>query len=266
MVAAVVDDRTQGALLLAVGGVALRLGLTDAAPAYVKAGLQPLLVISGLVLVILGGTAVWRAFRTPDIPPQGEMSTGAEPGDACPAPGAAADDHGHHPHGPVVAWMLVLPLLALLLIAPPPLGAFAAGRQSARPPVTTQTAFPPLPDAEAGAVPLSMSEYVFRALYDRDTSLDGARLRLTGFVTHDEDAEGYLLTRFMVSCCAADGQAISVEILGDSGRPPPDTWLEVEGHWEARAGHEPGTLSTEPPLLVAESVRPIEPPTQPYEY
>jgi uncharacterized repeat protein (TIGR03943 family) len=261
------DDRTQGALMLAVGGVALRLGLTDAALAYVKAGLQPLLVISGLVLVALGGTAVWRAFRTPDTAPsEGAVTSGAETGEACPAPGVAGDDHGHHPHGPVVAWMLVLPLLALLLIAPPPLGAFAAGRQSARPPVTTQTAFPPLPDTEAGAVPLSMSEYVFRALYDRDASLEGARLRLTGFVTHDEDAEGYLLTRFMVSCCAADGQAISVEILDDGARPPPDTWLEIEGRWEARAGHEPGTLSTEPPLLVAESVRQIEAPTQPYEY
>jgi uncharacterized repeat protein (TIGR03943 family) len=267
------DDRTQGALLLAVGGVALRLGLTDAALAYVKAGLQPLLVISGLVLVILGGTAVWRAFRTPDEPEPHDASAttatanataAATEGAACPMP--AADDHGHHPHGPVVAWMLVLPLLALLLVAPPPLGSFAAGRQSSRPPVTTQTSFNPLPQAEGGAVPLSMSEYVFRALYDRDASLDGARVRLTGFVTPDEGAEGYLLTRFLVSCCAADGQAISVEIRDDGQPRTADTWLEVEGHWEPRAGHEPGTLSTEPPVLVAESVRPIEAPTQPYEY
>ena len=44
---AVVDERTQGALLLAVGGIAIRLGVTDAALAYVKPGVQPAAQVAG---------------------------------------------------------------------------------------------------------------------------------------------------------------------------------------------------------------------------
>lgn len=242
------DGRTQGALLLAVGGVALRLGLTDAALAYVKAGLQPLLAGSGVVLVVLGGATVLRSFRSADDPAE------------------RLDLHGHDHHGPRVAWLLVLPLLALLLIAPPPLGSFAAGRQSTRPPTTTQSGYPPLPDPVAGAVDLTLTEYVFRALYDRDRSLEGERIRLVGFVTADDDADGYLLTRFRLNCCAADAQAIHVDVVGDAVARPGDTWLEIEGQWEPRAGQEPGTPSDRPPLFAADAVRVVEGPAQPYEY
>jgi uncharacterized repeat protein (TIGR03943 family) len=273
------DDRTQGALLLAVGGVALRLGLTDAALAYVKAGLQPLLTVSGAMLVLLGIHALVRAFRAhPEAAgTQGghdsqQSRVGIDAGvtgvtvDACAVDGAV-DAHGHaHAGGPPVAWLLVLPLLALLLIAPPPLGAFAAARQSARPMVTTQTQYPPLPERVDGAVPLNMSEYVFRALYDADRSLEGERIRLTGFVTPIDGGQGgYLLTRFTLNCCAADATAITVEVRGDQVRPA-DTWLEVEGTWEPRPGLEPGDYSVDPPLFVAASARLIEAPSQPYEY
>jgi hypothetical protein len=48
------------------------------------------------------------------------------------------DQVGHQPHGPRVAWLLALPPLALVLIAPPALGAFAASRQPTLPPPTIQ--------------------------------------------------------------------------------------------------------------------------------
>lgn len=265
------DERTQGALLLAVGGIALRLGLTDVALAYVKTSMQPLLVLTGVVLIVLGLGSIVRAFRSPEASEEAEE----EAVDHAALHGYAAV-HGdgedelatevhEHTHGASVAWLLVLPLLALLLVAPPALGAFAAGRQPTRPPVTTQTSYPPLPDPVDGAVPLTMSEYVFRALYDDDRSLEGERIRLTGFVTPNEDGEGYLLSRFTLSCCAADATAVNVQVLGDQDWPA-DTWLEVEGHWRPRPDADPGVPSLDPPLLDAEASRPIDPPAQPYEY
>jgi uncharacterized repeat protein (TIGR03943 family) len=272
------DDRTQGALLLAVGGICLRLGLTDAALAYVKTSLQPPLVATGVVLLVLGVGSLVRAFRGPahddDPAVTDDLATtehaavhGIVPefdteASAVDTVAEAAHDHAH---GPAVAWLLVLPLLALLLVAPPPLGAFAAGRQSSRPPTTTQTTYPPLPAMEAGAVPLAMTEFVFRALYDPDRSLEGAPIRLTGFVTPHEDGEGFLLTRFTLNCCAADANAVSVQVL-NGGLHEADTWLEVVGTWEPRPGVEPGTTSLEPPLLRAQSVQTIPAPSQPYEY
>jgi hypothetical protein len=47
-VAAVSNRRSQAAIACTVGTMALYLGRSDAALAYVKAGLQPLLVASGV--------------------------------------------------------------------------------------------------------------------------------------------------------------------------------------------------------------------------
>lgn len=257
------DDRTQGAMLLAVGGVALRLGLTGAALNYVKAGLQPLLTISGAVLVVLGLVAVVRAFRepAPDDPGLDHAAVGPD------RQALAVDDgHGHGAHGPAVAWLLLLPLLALLLIAPPPLGAFAAARQSTLAPVDTTVDYPPLPAPERGAVPLQMSEFVYRALYDEEESLAGQTVRLTGFVTPSRDGDDYQLSRFTLNCCAADARAVTVAVADDAPAPPPDTWLELEGTWEPRAGARPGETATRTPLLRVTDRAEIPPPDQPYEY
>jgi uncharacterized repeat protein (TIGR03943 family) len=269
-----VDERTQGAMMLAIGGVAVRLGLTDASLAYVKPGLRPLLTVAGLVLVVLGAAGVLRAFRDEPVPPpvpdpeDDARLEAAGAAHAHAAVGHSDDGHGHGVSGPRVAWLLTLPLLAVLLVAPPPLGAFAAGRQSGRVVATTERSYPPLPTAVDGAVPLGLVEFQFRALYDETRSMEGQRVRLVGFASPvPGDAGGdYLLTRFIVNCCAADGTAVTVEIHGDPVPRAPDTWLEIEGTWEPRPGQEPGKPTPAPPVVVAESVTPIPQPDEPYEY
>jgi uncharacterized repeat protein (TIGR03943 family) len=249
-----VDERTQGALLLAVGGIAIRLGVTDAALAYVKPGVQPWLVLAGGVLAVIGVATVVRAFR--GLP------------DTVDAHGHADHGHGIHPsHGPAVAWLLTLPLLALLLIAPPPLGAFAAGRQSSKPPAAPAANFGPLPEPTAdGAIPLRISEYVGRALYDEQKSLEGKTVRLTGFVTASDDpGAAFQLTRFLLACCAADGQAVNVKVRSTEPAPAVDTWLEVDGTWVPTPDREADGLLQEAPVLEATAIRRIEQPAQPYE-
>lgn len=251
------DERTQGALLLAVGGIAIRLGVTDAALAYVKPGIQPLLVVAGGFLAVIGVLTVLRAFRgRPDNPDNLDLH------------GHADDGHGHQPgHGPAVAWLLTLPLLALLLIAPPPLGAFAASRQSARPLPSSAASFGELPQPTTdGAIPLKLSEYSFRALYDEARSLDDKTVRLTGFVTKSsEPGVAFQLTRFMLACCAADGQAVNVAVRTDQSAPPVDTWLEIDGSWVQREDHTVGEVSYDPAMIEATAIRPISQPAQPYE-
>jgi uncharacterized repeat protein (TIGR03943 family) len=249
------DRRTQAAVLVLVGAMALYLGGSDAALAYVKAGLQPLLFASGAILVGLAMVAVLRRGR---------------------------DQDGHQPHGPGVAWLLALPPLALVLIAPPALGAFAASRQAVRPPSISQPAptdqaaagagvdpaalFPPLmPPGDGAAVPLTLAEYAVRD-YEAPHTLAGVRIRLVGFVTPQErGGDGYLLTRFAINCCAADAIAIKVAIHGDPVPRAPDTWLEVEGRWQQRTGGDPDQPASVTPLLLAESIRVIEQPSPPYE-
>lgn len=261
------DERTQGAMLLAVGGVALRLGLTDSALAYVKAGLQPALMAAGAILVVLGAVAVVKAFRSGDeveaTAPDHAYVSSAGVADVPPeAHGDGGHDHGSH--GPAVGWLLLIPLLALLLIAPPPLGAFAASRQSNAAPVDTRSTYPPLAEPVDGAVELRLTEFVFRALYDEDRSLEGQRVRLTGFVSAT-DGGGYTLSRFTLNCCAADARSIDVAIAADGPAPAIDSWLEVEGVWRGDEPAPPGQ-GFRPPTLNAERAQPIEAPVQPYEY
>jgi uncharacterized repeat protein (TIGR03943 family) len=252
VVAAVSDRRSQAAILFLVGAMALYLGGSDAALAYVKAGLQPLLLASGAILVGLAVVAAVRYGR---------------------------DQEGHPPHGSRVAWLLALPPLALVLIAPPALGAFAASRQAIQPPPTIQTSptdqaaagadqalFPPLiPPGDGAAVPLTLTEYMVRD-YEAPHTLAGVRIRLVGFVTPQQPGrDGYLLTRFAINCCAADATAIKVAIHGDPVPRAPDTWLEVEGRWQQRTSDDPNQPSSETPLLLAESIRVIEQPSPPYE-
>ena len=248
------DRRSQVAVLYLVGAMALYLGGSNAALAYVKAGLQPLLLASGAVLVGLGVVAAVRHGR---------------------------DQDWHQPHGPRVAWLLALPPLALVLIAPPALGAFAASRQPVLAPPTIQAGptdqapaggdqdwIPPLiPNGDGAAVALTLAEYVVRD-YDAPHTLAGIRVRLVGFVTPQQPGrDGYLLTRFAINCCAADATAYKVAVHGDPVPRGSDTWLEVEGRWQQRQ-HTDGDAdqpSEEPPLLLAESIRVIEQPTLPYE-
>jgi len=81
-VAAVKDRRTQAAMLVAVGGMAVFLGRSDLTLSYVRAGIRPLLLASGAVLVALGlaalrdtGTAGPPARTLPAGPPAPTTTT-----------------------------------------------------------------------------------------------------------------------------------------------------------------------------------------------
>jgi len=237
------DRRTQGAMLLLVGAVALWLGLSEAALAYVRPGLRPPLTASGLVLLLLGLVALlWR------------------PG------GADGHSHAHGEHGPRSAWLLMLPVLVLLLVTPPALGSYAASRQ---PPGTNGGSageFPPLPEPVDGAVPLLVSEFVARAQEDQKRSLAGQRVRLVGFVIPAQGGgRDYQLARFVLACCAADAEAYTVQIRGDATPRQADQWLLVEGRWLPQpVPKQPGSF-TKPPVLLTDAVTTISPPANRYE-
>jgi uncharacterized repeat protein (TIGR03943 family) len=234
------DRRTQAAVLAMVGVTALWLGLTDAALAYVRGALRPPLVASGVVLLVLAGVAASRRGSAP----------------------------GGHDHGaPRSGWLLALPVLVLLLAAPPALGSFAASRQagSAAQAGDPGGAFPLLPEPVGGAVPIPVSEFVTRALYDKDRSLQGVRVRLLGFAAPREGG-GYLLTRFNLFCCAADGEAYQLEVRGDRSQRQADQWLVVEGRWLPQKVYGEIAPSGVRPVLVADSVTPVRPPADRYEH
>jgi uncharacterized membrane protein YcgQ (UPF0703/DUF1980 family) len=106
---------------------------------------------------------------------------------------------------------------------------------------------------------------VTRALYDKDRTLAGSRVRLLGFAAPAEGG-GYLLTRFNLFCCAADGQAYQLKVRGDQARRQPDQWLVVEGRWLPQRVYDGIAPSGARPVLLADSVTPVRPPADPYEH
>jgi len=243
------DQKTQGALLLAVGAMALFLSFSDLTLSYVRAGLRPLLGVAGAVLLALGLLTVLQGQGRRDR----ETAGGGEHG----------HDHAGGP-GPRVAWLLVLPVLVLLLVEPPALGSFAASRQSSLTLAGGDGNFPPLARPVGGAVPVGLSEFVDRALFDKQHSLAGARVRVFGFVM-PEPQGGYRLARFVMYCCAADAEVVEIVVHGDPTPRQPDQWLTVEGHWLAPTTASDGH-SGQLPVLVADTATPTAPPRDRYEH
>lgn len=220
-------------LLLLIGAAVLRVSLFgDLYLRYVQAGLRPYLIVSGAALVLL-------ALTTAALRP--------------------AHSHSHSHGGSRLAWLLTLPALALLLFPPPALGSYSAEREAARRAAQGVGTFPALPDGDP--VTLTVAEYGSRAVYDSGRSLKGRTVRLTGFVTRDDDGTWYV-TRLVVSCCAADATTAKAEIRNATA-PPTDTWVTVTGTW-----HPKGTLGSPtawPPVLDARTVTKVPEPTNPYE-
>ncbi|MFJ4828350.1 TIGR03943 family putative permease subunit [Streptomyces sp. NPDC088747] len=236
------NRQAQAAVLFLVGAAILKAGSSDLYLRYVKAGLRPLLLGAGVVLIVTAVATVWYELRRGKATEEGEVH------------------EGHVHREPRIAWLLVLPLLALILVAPPALGSYSAMR--------TGTALqPPFGYAELPSgdpIPLSLVDYAGRAAYDHGHTLGDRRVRVTGFVALDHDGTPYLV-RMALNCCAADAQPVKI---GLTGRIPPvlrpDSWLEVTGTYTDKRTKDPVNDGVIPFIEVGEA-RPVAAPRDPYD-
>ncbi|WDO10321.1 TIGR03943 family protein [Streptomyces murinus] len=256
----------QSLLLKLTGLGLLRITLfSDTYLRYVKPGLRPVLIASGVVLLLLGVVAAFsrtgngghahdahdgHAFGGHDGHRDGGHEAHAHDG---------LEGHDGHDHSgtPKIAWLLVLPALSLLLFAPPALGAYTAARSGAEPVAVQKKGFEPLP--ATSPLPLTLTDFTKRVQQDRSRAIQGRTVRLTGFVTPDATGDGWYLTRIIFSCCAADSQTVKIHVYGSGSAEPPaaNTWLAVTGTW-----HPAGTLGTTsaPAALDAHLTTPIAQP------
>jgi uncharacterized repeat protein (TIGR03943 family) len=211
------NRQAQAVILLLVGGAVLRVSVTDMYLRYVKQGLRPFLIAAGLVLVIAAIMTLWYEFR-------GSRSTETVHG------GETADDGHGHSHEPRVAWLLILPVFALLLVAPPALGSHAASRSGTA--VQQVSDFPPLPEGDPAKI--SMLDYASRAVFDEGRSLGSRKVSVTGFIVTGPKGQPYL-ARMILTCCAADARPVKVALTGQlPDQLKPDTWFEMTGKYSSR--------------------------------
>lgn len=238
-------EEAGSATVLLVGALLVRLYAGGAYARYVRVGMGPWLLVAGILLALLGLAGVVRALARP----QG-TSTVDEHG------GGDGHDHGHHGHGERVGWLLLAPVVALLMVAPPALGSFGVDRSTVVAVSSGGRTFSALPDG--ATVPMTLLEFDERSADHDGSSFRTAQVRLTGFVADTGDGKGFRLARYQIACCAADAVAAIARVVGVTGDPPArDTWLTVTGTYRHSADPVPE--------LVVSSLTTIPPPVDPYE-
>jgi uncharacterized repeat protein (TIGR03943 family) len=234
-----VKRNVAGLVVVFVGAAVVQLATSNTYLRYVKPGMRWMLLAAGLILIALAVADVLADTRKkPD----------------------ADDGHGHHGL-PRAAWLLLIPIFALLVVDPPALGADAAQRQS---PVAAKPVAPKsyswLANNSHGDAPVALAvrDYAVWAVWEKD-SMKGRAFQLTGFVTPAKNGTWYM-TRIGLTCCVADGTAFMVEARGQAA-PPKNQWVTVTGQWAEPTKRADGDVAA----LTIETVKPVTAPTNPYE-
>ncbi|GAA4700627.1 hypothetical protein GCM10023215_44280 [Pseudonocardia yuanmonensis] len=259
-------------LLFVLGAVAVQLVVFGNYVDYVRPGHGPLLAIAGALLMAAGLWGVVAGLRAASGASAEEPASAARLARArAHTRGPLAADRatlerlraeeqaeGHdHSRLPGVGWLLVLPVFLVLLVPPPALGAFAAGRAGAEVPRPAAVATDRL--AGPDPVPVELHDYAERAAWDEGRTLAGHSVVLTGFVTPREGG-GWYLSRMVISCCAADARSYLVEVAGAAAAEVPtrNSWQQVTGTYTPGDGPHAARIT-------AQQVRSVTAPQDPYE-
>lgn len=102
-------------------------------------------------------------------------------------------------------------------------------------------------------------------VYPEPDAYTGQKAKVQGFVIHPTDlsSQYLLISRFVLTCCAADAYPVSLPVKLAASREAykPDTWLEIEGQMITE------TLANKRQLVIqATSLKPIAEPKNPYDY
>jgi putative membrane protein len=175
-------------------------------------------------------------------------------------------DHDHADHAKPSPWpllLLLLPLLIGFLIPARPLGAEAASSRG----VTVSGALvsgdlsPML--LQTGPDQRTILDWI--RIFNTQTDLEqyeGETANVIGFVYRDPrlSENRFIASRFAVTCCVADAFALGMQVeWPDNASLGVDEWVQVKG--PIRIIEQDGRKI---PLILAESVRQVEVPAQPY--
>lgn len=276
----------QSILITLLGVLLIAVTMSGRYTSYVIPRFGVLLAVGGAVLIVLGLVTLVVDLRNEhrkerELVPAGSSHPGADPeqrdGGGCDAgrcdPGCGDAGHEQDGHGDChdhersrAPWLLLVPVLVLLVVAPAALGADAVTRYSSSQAVTgasdssggaqrTQT-FAPLPPGDPPE--LTLQEFVLRALYDQQDSVTNTPVAVVGFIVNAPD--GYTIARIAISCCAADGDPIQVYVP-EAAPYPENTWVRATVTAVPGSGTQDNDYV---PQVVPHSIQLIDQPVDPY--
>ena len=174
-----------------------------------------------------------------------------------------------------MAWMgaalLAIPVL-LALVPPRPLGTDAMATRALQigsVPATASLAATSELEVGAAGAPRTVLDWL--VLFDQESAgggdlsrFAGESARIRGFVYRDErfPAGTFMVSRFLLSCCAADAAPIGLAVRWpDAEFLEDDAWVWVDGIFSVET-----FLGERMPVLVGAEVTAAEQPPQPYLY
>jgi uncharacterized repeat protein (TIGR03943 family) len=176
------------------------------------------------------------------------------------------EEHEHeHDHAPTSSnlWFMLVPLLIGVLIPARPLDSSALATKgfNTNSPLVSADSSAQL--FETDSEERNVLDWIKLFNYERDASqFFGQKASVIGFVYFDESLgeNQFLVSRFVVSCCAADGFALGMAVdWSGASTLEQDSWVLVKGTVQSI------TLNDQVvPLIQAESVQAVPAPEQPY--
>jgi uncharacterized repeat protein (TIGR03943 family) len=182
---------------------------------------------------------------------------------------SAEDDHDEHEHShshsvSISALVfLLIPVLVGVLIPARPLDAAAATTRGVNVSAPIVSSASQVQSFEAVADQRNILDWIRMFNNGTDvTAYTGETANVIGFVFKDQRLADhqFLVSRFVITCCAADGLAIGMVVNWDqSSTIPENTWVRVKGEVK------PYALDGQPvPLIEADAVEVVQEPEQPY--
>ncbi len=184
-----------GLISLLVGTALLRLVVTGTYGRYVRVGMGPWLAIAGVAVIVLGLVTLVREARRGE---RGAPEGSGEPRAGAPVAPLDGHDHGG---GNRMGWLLLAPIAALLLVAPPTLGSFGVDRGTQ---VNVRAGGAVLAPLRPGPKPIAMT-----------------------------------LLEYQIACCAADAAPVVLRVVGVRSVPARDQWVRITGSFHPGDGEIP---------------------------
>ena len=185
-----------------------------------------------------------------------------------PASGHSHAGHRHAKGHSAMEWLslsLVAGVVVISLVLPPTtLSSYTAENRSFGTVATSPAADAlDLDSATSGFENLTVRDWASLLIQTQDPSFfRGKPFSALGTVTDSGDPDVFLLTRFVVTCCAVDAQPVSVPVYFPGWRDDyaPDTWVTVSGGFQVLPDvSAPGNLAVVTADIVVEEV-----PREPY--
>ena len=210
----------------------------------------PLTAIAGLGLIAIGVTEAWRVS-------QRRRNT---------ATSANAQQHVTLIKPSLSSSLLLIVAIAALLINPRPFTSEKAIHRGVIDNIADARTVPKSFRASNRPEERTLVEWVRTiSAYPEPDAYKGQKVKLTGFVVHapDQPDNEFLITRFIITCCAADVYPVSlpVKIAESRSKYPPDRWLQIEGQADVDT-----TNGKRQVVIAASNITAIAEPKNPYDY